>query len=104
MANLLLVAHCEELARSGAPAAVAVVRGAEERLLPILMTATSSALALLPLVWAGDRIGSELQHPIAVVMLGGLVSSTLLNLFVIPAAYSLWGGTPESRPLAAERA
>jgi Cu/Ag efflux pump CusA len=74
----------------------AVVRGACERLVPILMTALSSALALVPLALAKGEIGSELQHPIAVVILGGLVSSTLLNLFVVPIGFDLFGGGPRT--------
>ena len=55
-------------------------------------TALSSALALIPLVLAKGEIGSELQYPLAVVMLGGFVSSTLLNLFVVPVGFNLFGG------------
>jgi Cu/Ag efflux pump CusA len=64
-----------------------VLRGARERLSPILMTAATIGLALLPLVLAGDIAGLEIEHPMAVVILGGLVTSTLLNLFVLPALY-----------------
>jgi len=56
------------------------------------MTALTSALALVPLAFAAGEIGSELQHPIAVVILGGLVSSTILNLFVVPIGFDLFGG------------
>ena len=69
-----------------------MVQGAQERLVPILMTALSSALALIPLVLAKGEIGSELQYPLAVVMLGGLVSSTILNLYVVPVGFALFGG------------
>ena len=62
-----------------------IIRGAEERLVPILMTASATALALLPIVVGGNRPGHEIEHPMAVVILGGLVTSTLLNLFVMPA-------------------
>jgi len=62
-----------------------ILRGAEERLVPILMTASCTALALLPIVIGGNRPGHEIEHPMAVVILGGLVTSTLLNLFVMPA-------------------
>ena len=75
----------------------AVGRGAQERLVPILMTAMSSALALVPLVLARGEIGSELQHPSAVVILGGLVSSTFLNLFVVPVGFDLFGGGPRKK-------
>jgi len=62
-----------------------ILRGAEERLVPILMTACATALALLPIVIGGSRPGHEIEHPMAVVILGGLSTSTLLNLFVMPA-------------------
>jgi CzcA family heavy metal efflux pump len=68
-----------------------VLRGATERLAPILMTALATGLALVPLVAGGDRPGHEIEHPMAVVILGGLVTSTLLNLFVLPSLY-LWLG------------
>jgi CzcA family heavy metal efflux pump len=64
-----------------------VIRGARERLAPILMTASATGLALVPLVIAGDLPGHEIEHPMAVVILGGLVTSTLLNLFVVPSLY-----------------
>jgi Cu/Ag efflux pump CusA len=82
----------------GVPKAEAVQQGAEERLVPILMTALSSALALIPMVMAQGEIGSELQYPIAVVVLGGLLSSTFLNLFVIPIGFLLFGGGPRRPP------
>lgn len=68
-----------------------VMRGARERLAPILMTATTTALALMPLVVAGSIPGNEIEHPMAVVILGGLVTSTLLNLFVVPPLYLRFG-------------
>ncbi|MBB5081933.1 efflux RND transporter permease subunit [Nonomuraea endophytica] len=64
-----------------------VLRGARERLSPILMTALAAGLAVLPLVIMGDLPGHEIEHPLAVVVLGGLVTSTLLNLFVTPPLY-----------------
>ena len=64
-----------------------VVRGAEERLAPILMTALATGLALVPIVLGGSRAGYEIEHPLAVVILGGLVTSTLLNLFIVPSLY-----------------
>lgn len=67
------------------------MRGSEERLAPILMTATVTALALLPIVIGGVRPGQEIEHPMAVVILGGLISSTALNLFLMPALYRLVG-------------
>jgi len=64
-----------------------VIRGARERLLPIIMTALVTAIALLPLVLSGTKPGHEIEHPMAVVIVGGLVSSTLLNLFLLPPLY-----------------
>jgi len=64
-----------------------VIRGASERLSPILMTALATALALVPLLIYGDRPGQEIEYPMAVVILGGLATSTLLNLFVLPVLY-----------------
>jgi Cu/Ag efflux pump CusA len=64
-----------------------VMRGAAERLAPILMTSLCTALALLPLVVPGSIPGHEIEHPMAVVILGGLVSSTLLTLFLVPYLY-----------------
>jgi CzcA family heavy metal efflux pump len=70
-----------------------VVRGARERLAPILMTALATGLALVPLAIAGDLPGHEIEHPMAIVILGGLVTSTLLNLFVVPSLYLRFGRT-----------
>ena len=64
-----------------------VIRGARERLSPILMTALATGLALVPLAIAGDLPGHEIEHPMAIVILGGLFTSTLLNLFVVPSLY-----------------
>lgn len=64
-----------------------VVRGARERLAPILMTACTTGLALVPLAIAGNTPGHEIEHPMAIVILGGLVTSTLLNLLVVPTLY-----------------
>ena len=72
-----------------------VLRGARERLAPILMTALTTGMALLPVVVAGHIPGHELEHPMAVVILGGLVTSTLLNLFVLPSLYLRFRTNPE---------
>lgn len=66
-----------------------VVRGSLDRLNPILMTALSSAFALIPLALRGDLSGNEIQSPMAKVILGGLLTSTFLNAFVIPIVYEL---------------
>lgn len=68
-----------------------VLRGARERLAPILMTAGAAAFAILPLVIYGNLPGHEIEYPMAVVILGGLVTSTLLNLFIVPALYLRFG-------------
>jgi Cu/Ag efflux pump CusA len=70
-----------------------VLRGARERLAPILMTALTTALGLVPLVIAGSIPGHEVEHPMAIVVLGGIVTATLLNLFVIPVLYLRYGGS-----------
>ena len=62
------------------------MRGARERISPIMMTALTTALALLSLI-AGSIPGHEVEHPMAIVILGGLITSTLLNLFVVPSLY-----------------
>ena len=68
-----------------------ILRGSEERLAPILMTALATGLALVPIVLGGTRAGYEIEHPLAVVILGGLITSTLLNLFIVPALYLKYG-------------
>ncbi|HEX8057151.1 MAG TPA: efflux RND transporter permease subunit [Novosphingobium sp.] len=74
-----------------------LLRGAEERLVPILMTASCAALALLPLIARGDAPGHEIEHPMALVILGGLISSTALNLLLMPTLYGRFG-REERRP------
>jgi Cu/Ag efflux pump CusA len=68
-----------------------VLRGSEERLAPILMTALTTGLALVPLIIRGNLPGHEIEYPMAVVILGGLVTSTLLNLFLLPPIYAAFG-------------
>jgi Cu/Ag efflux pump CusA len=72
------------------------LRGAQERLSPILMTALTTGLALVPLVVSGNVPGQEIEYPMAFVILGGLVTSTILNLFLLPVAYAVAGGATES--------
>ncbi len=87
--GIMLVSHYRHLEREeGVPfGRDLVLRGARERLTPILMTALVTGLALLPLAVFGNRPGQEIEHPMAQVILGGLLSSTVLNLFVLPALY-----------------
>ncbi len=88
--GILLVNHYRHLIEiDGLPLPQAIVKGSMERLVPILMTALCAALGLLPLVLAAGEPGSELLAPIAIVVLGGLFTSTFLNLFIVPAAYAL---------------
>jgi Cu/Ag efflux pump CusA len=65
---------------------------ARERLAPILMTSLATALALVPLVIAGEIPGHEIEYPLAIGILGGFVTSTLINLFVVPSLYLRFGG------------
>jgi len=85
--GILLVSRYNSLQESGIPLKRAVIEGSLDRLNPILMTALTAALALMPLALAGNKPGNEIQSPMAVVILGGLVSATLLNIFIIPAVY-----------------
>jgi Cu/Ag efflux pump CusA len=87
--GILLINHCQHLEQfEGVPFGPALVlRGAAERLSPILMTTLATALALVPLVVMGNIPGHEIEHPMAVVILGGLVTSTLVNLFIVPSLY-----------------
>jgi CzcA family heavy metal efflux pump len=86
--GIMMISHLQHLERhEGEPFGPGlVIRGARERLSPILMTALATGLALLPLAFA-DKPGQEIEHPMAIVILGGLVTSTLLNLFIMPIVY-----------------
>jgi HME family heavy-metal exporter len=77
-----------------------IVRGSLERLTPVLMTALVAAFALVPLLLAADAPGKEILHPVAVVIFGGLVSSTLLDTILTPVMFYLWGERPLKRLLA----
>jgi Cu/Ag efflux pump CusA len=91
--GILLINHCQHLEKhegeSFGPALV--LRGAKERLSPILMTSLATGLAVIPLVVLGDRPGYEIEYPLAAVILGGLITSTVLNLFVVPSLYLRFG-------------
>ncbi len=88
--GILLVNHYAHLVEEeGASLVEAIFRGSQERLVPILMTALTAVVGLLPIAWAAGEPGSEILAPMAIVVLGGLVSSTLLNLLVVPAGYAL---------------
>ncbi|MCP5522605.1 MAG: efflux RND transporter permease subunit [Verrucomicrobiales bacterium] len=101
--GIMLVSHYRHIEREEAEpfGTGLVLRGAEERLTPILMTASTAGLALLPLVLRGNIPGHEIEFPMAVVILGGLITSTLLNLLILPALYARFGrpaGPPTQYP------
>jgi Cu/Ag efflux pump CusA len=87
--GIMLISHCQHLERfEGEPfGQQLVLRAAKERLVPIMMTVLTTGLALIPLVLAGSIPGQEIEHPMAVVILGGLITATLINLFVVPVLY-----------------
>ena len=85
--GMLLISHYNTLREEGLPLRESILRGSLDRLNPILMTALSSALALIPLALRGDLPGNEIQSPMAKVILGGLLTSTFLNAFIIPIVY-----------------
>jgi len=102
--GVTLVGHYQHLEQDEGEAAGPglVMRGALERLSPILTTAVAMALALVPVLFLGNVPGLEILHPMAVVVLGGLVTATLLNLFVAPALYLRFGPSAERRLNAAQ--
>ncbi len=85
--GMLLISRYNSLAAEGVSLAERVRQGSSDRLLPIVMTALTSALALIPLAIGGNEPGNEIQSPLAVVILGGLLSATILNVFVVPVIY-----------------
>ncbi len=102
--GIMLVSHYRHLEEEeGEPFGPGlVIRGSIERLAPILMTALATGLALVPLAIGGDKPGQEIEHPMAVVILGGLVTSTVLNLFLMPALYLAFGHKRGATPAAAD--
>jgi CzcA family heavy metal efflux pump len=87
--GILLVSHYKNLQDRGVSLKETIIKGSIDRLNPILMTALTAALALIPLAMNGDATGNEIQSPMAKVILGGLLTSTLLNIFIVPIVYSL---------------
>ena len=83
--GIMLVAHVRRQQQAGGDPEAAVIRGSVDRLIPILMTAVSTGLALTPVALGGGQPGSEIQAPLALVIVAGLVTSTALNMFVVPA-------------------
>jgi Cu/Ag efflux pump CusA len=91
--GIMLVSHYRHLQEvEGEPFGIGLIlRGAEERLVPILMTVLTTGLALLPLAVSGNKPGHEIEYPLAIVILGGLATSTILNLFLLPPIYFAFG-------------
>lgn len=91
--GIMLISHYQHLEEfEGEPFGVNLIRrGARERVAPIMMTALTAGLALVPLAISGNIPGNEIEHPMAIVILGGLVTSTLVNLFVVPSLYLRFG-------------
>ena len=98
--GILLISHYRHLQHDEAMSVnrQLIVRGASERLAPILMTASSTGLALLPLVVRGNLPGHEIEYPMAIVIIGGLISSTCLTLFVLPVLYEWFGWQLTQKP------
>lgn len=95
--GIVLVSYFNQLRAQGLPEDRIVVHGAQRRLRPVLMTASITALGLIPLLFATGP-GSEIQRPLAIVVVGGLVSSTALTLILLPILYRRFGGvTKEAR-------
>lgn len=97
--GILLVNHYQQLMEhEGRSMFEAIIQGSAERLVPILMTALTAALAVVPIVLQGDKPGNEILAPLSVVILGGLLSSTFLNLVVVPAGYAALHRVSASNP------
>jgi Cu/Ag efflux pump CusA len=89
--GILMISHYQRLEAEGCDPLETILRGSLERLSPIMMTALTAALALLPLAFGIDEPGKEIEAPMAIVILGGLLTSTALNMIVIPALYFRYG-------------
>lgn len=94
--GVLLINRYRHLRHDGESLRESVIDGSVDRLNPILMTALTSALALIPLIFNGDKTGNEIQSPMAAVVLGGLLTSTLLNIFIIPIMYEWYAKKKKS--------
>jgi Cu/Ag efflux pump CusA len=104
--GIMLVSHTRHLIEQEGvrDVATAVRRGALERVIPILMTAAAAGLGLVPLALSAGEPGSEIQAPMAIVILCGLVSSTALNMFVVPVLYRQFGAFAQADAAVAEPA
>ena len=99
--GIMLISHYQHLERFEGEAfgPGLVIRGARERVVPIMMTVFTTGLVLVPLIVAGQIPGNEIEHPMAIVILGGLITATLLNLFVVPVLYLAFGRSARSAQL-----
>lgn len=95
--GILLVSHYKTLQEEGLNLYDTIIQGSKDRLSPILMTALTAGLALIPLAIAGDLPGNEIQSPMAKVILGGLLTSTLLNIFIVPVVYFISNSKSEAK-------
>ncbi len=96
--GILLISHYQNLQKLGVSIRETIIKGSSDRLNPILMTALTAALALVPLALNGDLTGNEIQSPMAKVILGGLLTSTLLNIYIVPIVYSLLKNRESVKP------
>jgi Cu/Ag efflux pump CusA len=90
--GILLISNYQKLQEQGLPLSETVITGSSDRLNAILMTALTAALALIPLAMKGNLSGNEIQSPMAKVILGGLLTSTLLNIYIVPIVFVLLNG------------
>ena len=90
--GILLISNYQKLQDQGLPLSETVISGSTDRLNAILMTALTAALALIPLAMKGNLSGNEIQSPMAKVILGGLLTSTLLNIYIVPIVFVLLNG------------
>lgn len=95
--GILLISNYQNLHNQGISSYDTVIKGSSDRLNAILMTALTAALALIPLALKGDLSGNEIQSPMAKVILGGLLTSTLLNIYIVPIAYSIFNNRGASK-------
>jgi cobalt-zinc-cadmium resistance protein CzcA len=100
--GVVLMSYFNQLHALGMPVREVVVKGAQRRLRPVLMTASIAAVGLVPLLFATGP-GSEIQKPLAVVVIGGLVTSTLLTLVILPLLYQRYGIEPSVSSVTAEQ-
>ena len=91
--GIMLVTHYQHLTDEGLPFRESIIQGSLERLSPILMTALVTGVGLIPLALGAGQPGKDIQQPMAVVILGGIVTSTFLNMIVIPPLYMRYGRT-----------